>query len=82
MISIWGGSPNVEPLPFGIYSILEDNNNANEESSHNAEGESGHNDNGNATISSLPYTTTKDSDSHDNDNETENSDAAKSSAKS
>ena len=59
---------------------LEDSNNVNEDSSHNDEEESGVNDNGNATISSLPHTTTNDSDSNDNENETKNPDAAKSSA--
>ena len=48
MKSIWGGRPNVEPVPFGIYSILDDNS-VKEGSSHNNEGESGVNDNGNAT---------------------------------
>ena len=57
---------------------LEDSNNVNEDSSHNDEEESGVNDNGNATISSLPHTTTNDSDSNDNENETKNPDAAKS----
>ena len=48
MKSIWGGRPNVEPVPFGIDSILDDNS-VKEGSSHNDEGESGVNDNGNAT---------------------------------
>ena len=81
MISVSGGSPNVEQVAFGIESTLQDNNNVNEVFSHNDEGESGDIDNGNATISSLPHTATKDSDSNDNDNETENPDAAKSPAK-
>ena len=39
MKSIWGGPPNMEPVPFGIDSMLDDNNNFNEDSSHNKEGE-------------------------------------------
>ena len=80
MISISGGNPNVEPVPFGIDSVLENNNNNAEDSSHNDDGESG--DNGNASISPFPQTTTNDSDSNYNNNEMENLDAAKSSGKS
>ena len=77
MKSIWRGSPNVEPVPFSIDCILEDNNNVN--ALHNDEGESGVNDNdNNATISLLAHTT-NDSDSNDNENEMENPDAANSS---
>ena len=70
------------PVPFGIESVLEDNNNDIEDSSHNNDGESGDNDKGNASILPSPQTTTNDSDSNDNNNEMENLDAAKSSAKS
>ena len=71
----------MEPVPFGMDSVLEDNNNDIEDSSHNDDGESG--DNGNASISPFPQTTTNDSDSNDNNNnEMENLDVAKSSAKS
>ena len=41
MKSILGGTPNVEPVPLDTDSILDDNNNFNEDSSHNDEGESG-----------------------------------------
>ena len=75
MISISGGNPNVESVPFGIDSVLEDNNNDAEDSSHNDDGESG--DNGNASISPFPQTTTNDSDSNYNNNGMENLDAAK-----
>ena len=75
--SIWGRSPNVEPVSFSIDCILEDNNNVN--ASHSDEEESGVNGNdNNATISLLAHTT-NDSDSNDNENEMENPDAAKSS---
>ena len=67
MKSILGGTPNVEQVPLDIDSILDDNNNFNEDSSHNDEEESGVNDNGNATISSLSHTTTNDSDRKVND---------------
>ena len=67
MKSILGGTPNVEPVPLDIDSILDDNNNFNEDSSHNDEGESGVNDNDKATISSLSHTANNDSDSNVND---------------
>ena len=78
MKSIWESISNAGPVPFD--SILDDNNNVNEDFSHNDEGESGVNHNGDATISLLPRTTTNDLDSNDNENEMENSDTAKSSA--
>ena len=78
MKSIWESISNVEPVPCD--SILDDNNNVNEDFSHNDEGESGVNHNGDATISLLPRTTTNDLDSNDNENEMENPDTAKSSA--
>ena len=67
MKSILGGTPNVEPVPLDTDSILDDNNNFNEDSSHNDEGESGVNDNDKATISSLSHTANNDSDSNVND---------------